>query len=125
MFRCFAILGFLGVVCLLGYFLFWRNVCIPITEKKQTLSGITLHFIDTNCDFLAKEEKAEIFVSQHDQKEMLIFAFDPEYGVAPSFRVARDGGMEISISHVSSIFYQSRRWQDRNITYKIGRIQYP
>jgi hypothetical protein len=101
--------------------------CSPYYQKSIfDPTGIFFNFSETDCDTLAKEAYAEIFVSStRSGHKTLVFKYDPEDRIYPSIHVTSGHEIEISIEKVSSIFYQARFWNGMKIRYKIGKIQYP
>jgi hypothetical protein len=109
-----------------AYWFSVREICQPVSEKTiSDLSGLTFHMTDTDCDFIAKEETAKIYVSRKGQGgESLLFSYEPEIGVDPSIKVLNGKTIEITIPHVSSILSQTSKWQGMDVRYQIARVEY-
>lgn len=101
--------------------------CLPLYQKKIIDPvGLTFDVTETDCDVIAKEFYAEIYVSRTgDDAKTLIFKYDPEQSSHPTVRVFNRSTIMISISSVSSVIYQANEWQNMIIRYRIGKIQYP
>jgi hypothetical protein len=102
----------------------------------NNVDGAGFDVIYTNSDRLAKEEWVNVYVYESGSRSnwlgrlihrrTLLFSYDPGYPAEkPHIEAAGPGRIRISISRVSSVIYQSRRWKALSVDYRIGSIDYP
>ena len=99
------------------------------------LAGARVEVVYTNCDTLAKEEWVEVYLSRAAVKEglshrTLVLSYDPggrsfANMPLPTITHPAPSTILISISGVSSVEYESRKWENMSIDYVIGKVQYP
>jgi len=104
------------------------DACITeIREKTSNLSGFDFEMSETDCSAFGKDAAVSVFVSTAGGHEKaLLFKYDPGgVGPLPSIVVSDQGNISISITQISSIFSQSRKWKNSSIDYDIAHIEYP
>jgi hypothetical protein len=134
----FAVAG----VCALSmavWFAYARNACQ--TEERLEVegpSGLIFEVVDESCDTLAKDESISVYAKEAVPKgtwgffgwrnqRTLLFRYDPGRpdNPLPSITHPSQTTILISITEVSSIVYQKRKWEDMLVNYEIGRVDYP
>jgi hypothetical protein len=114
------------------------DACISEGMKTvPSLSGAKVEVIYTNCDTLIKDETVNVYVSATETKEdlwltkwlrgrTLVFSYDPGRDNRPPVieSPAKDKVL-ISVSGVSQVFVQRRKWRGVSIYYSIGRVMNP
>jgi len=111
-----------------------------ISEDKTTipdLDGVRIDVVYTNCDTLAKDESISLYFSRSAVKDSwfarwrnrraLIFRYDPGRpdNPLPSITHPSPSKILIAVPEVSSIQYQTQKWQGVSIGYQIGKVYYP
>jgi len=123
-----------GLASIVRPVLYIPDACLSDTVATTSLFGAKLEAVYTNCDTLAKDESVRVYVSSvaegakaaKNPSGEVIFDYDPSGNqTAPSIEDVGDHKLLISISEVSSIFVQKRRWHDISIDYRIGHVWYP
>ena len=133
-------LGLLGLAILCGAFallgLFESGANISETMLvANNVNGAAFEVIYTNSDTLAKQEWVNVYVfdsgswsnwlSRLIHPRKLLLSYDPGYPAeVPRIESAGPDKIRISISRISSVSYQSRRWKHLSVNYQIGRIDF-
>ncbi len=134
----FVILTFAAVYISLRSF----DASTACTSEAETvipdLDGVGVEVTYTNCDTLAKDESISVYLSRSANKKdswfarwrnhrALVFRYDPGRYDNPLPSITRPSlsTILISVPEVSSIMYQSRKWQDVSVGYQIGKVYYP
>jgi hypothetical protein len=106
--------------------------------KIEDPSGFIFEVVDESCDTLGKDEAISVYARKavpkgawafwgwRDQR-MLLFRYDPGRfdNPLPSITHPSQTKILISIPEVSSIVYQSHKWENLSVNYDIGRVDYP
>jgi hypothetical protein len=108
------------------------------TLKVEELSGLKFEVTYLSCDTLAKDEAIRVYAEttasdrtwlwgKWRHKRTLLFRYDPGRwdNPLPSITLPNPSTILISIPEVSSIDYQSGRWEKMSVNYAIGRVDYP
>ena len=115
------------------------NACISEAKTNiPDLGGVGVDVFYTNCDTLAKDESISVYFSRSAVKKdswfarwrnqrALVFRYDPGRYDDPLPSITRPSlsTILISVPEVSSILYQSQKWQDVSVGYQIGKVYYP
>lgn len=101
-------------------------------------SGVRFVIEKSSCDILAKDEYISVYAISVPRsplqkllgpfnKQSLLFRYDPgqEDNPLPSVTLLGQAQIRIAVLSVSSIAVQDRTWNDKSISYDIGKIYYP
>ena len=134
----FVILAFAGYAILRLTGLMSPDACI--SEEVKTIpdvSGARVDVVYTNCDTLVKDEAIRLYMSRAESggepllqrwfnRRQLIFEYDPAgQGQPPTVQASDNGRLLISVSNVSQVFIQRRKWRELGIDYKIEHVTRP
>jgi hypothetical protein len=108
------------------------------TLKVEELTGLRFEVTYLSCDTIAKDEAIRVyaeavapderwFFSKWRNHRTLLFRYDPTRHDAPLPSITRPSQnvILISVSEVSSIDYQNRKWADMTVNYQIGQVDFP
>jgi len=144
--RALALLASVVFVIGIAYIFLTKVGMVPtpstcMTESKvriTNLSGGDFEITDTDCDFLAKEEFVSVYVSRARTNggsllakwfrgKTLLFRYDPAMldSPLPVIRASGSNRILISIPRVSSVMFQSKKWNNVSIDYEIEQVDFP
>jgi len=118
----------------------WPGACVTetATTTLPNLSGTEFEVTYTYCDTIAKEEAISVYLSPAAGKgeswirrwlrpKSLVFRYDPwnPDTPLPSLEATGNDKILISVPKVSSVFFQSRKWRNGTIDYKLGYLEHP
>jgi hypothetical protein len=108
------------------------------TLKVEELTGLRFEVTYLSCDTIAKDEAIRVyaeavapdgswFFSKWRNHRTLLFRYDPTRYDAPLPSITRpsQNAILISVSEVSSIDYQNRKWANMTVNYQIGQVDFP
>ena len=134
------------VATLSGAYALWRFVgkrspdtCISEELKAiPNVGGAGFYVEYVNCDTLAKDESVSVFITNAWEvksgiakpagDKTLIFRYDPGGRVdvpSPLIQASGSDQILISVPEVSSVSFESKKWRNISIDYRIGQIAYP
>jgi hypothetical protein len=121
-----------------AFFLWRRNACASEVLRITETSGVRFVIEKSSCDLLAKDEFISVYATKLPtspfqkmlgwvNRQSLLFRYDPgnEDNPLPSITASGQNQIRIALPKVSSIEVQNRTWNDRSISYEIGKIYYP
>lgn len=116
-------LGVLAALLFAGAAAGMRNAtCTTDRDLTQTVAGIALRTVETDCDTLTKSVSVSIYVSGKDGEEELL-RYDPADDSVPA-RIAAlpDGSIHIHVPHIpaSEATILKSRVKDRTLRYTFG-----
>lgn len=135
-------LAIVGITATYGALVLFGFISLPGAEMSETMvelkdvDGAGFEVIYTNSDTLAKEEWVNVYVYDSSSRtnwfsrlvhpKTLLFSYDPGYPAeTPAILAAGRRTIRILLSHISSVRYQSPRWKELSIYYKIAKVDYP